>query len=294
MATNTKIQWTDHTVNFWTGCKKVSPGCKFCYMYRDQERYKKDPTDVLRVRSATIAKTLREAKPGDKIFTCSWSDFFIEEADAWRADAWDIIRQHPQFIWQILTKRPERIAACLPPDWGEGGWHQVWLGVSVETHAELARVMSLPGGPSTKRLYKTFISYEPALGPLFGGSVVDNWALSKIDWLIVGGESGNDTGKYRYRPCALAWIEHTLSQCRSHGVPVYVKQLGTHLAKELGCKDRHGGDIAEWPAAIRVRQFPCTGTNCTSDGGMLSESCPTCGWSDDYHGSGDPYTDRRF
>ena len=126
----TKIQWTDATVNFWTGCKKVSAGCKFCYMYRDKERYGLDPSAVVRTAPKTFNAALKWKEP-KLIFTCSWSDFFIQEADEWRADAWDIIRKTPHHTWQILTKRPERIADCLPPDWGDG-WDNVWIGVSVE------------------------------------------------------------------------------------------------------------------------------------------------------------------
>jgi len=143
MGSLSNISWTDHTVNFWTGCKKVSPGCKFCYMYRDQERWKRDPSEVIRVKDSTIAKTLKDAKPGDKIFTCSWSDFFIEEADGWRDSAWKIIKNHPQFIWQILTKRPERVAANLPDDWGPHGYENVWLGVTIESDAERGRLFDL-------------------------------------------------------------------------------------------------------------------------------------------------------
>src|SRR5688500_2786405 len=124
----TKIQWTDATVNFWTGCTKVSDGCKFCYMYRDKERLRKDPKTVLRTSDEIFYKALKW-KDAKRIFTCSWSDFFIKDADEWRKDAWDVIRKTQHHQWQILTKRPERIKECLPEDWG-GGWDNVWLGVS--------------------------------------------------------------------------------------------------------------------------------------------------------------------
>ena len=83
---DSKIQWTDDTVNFWHGCKKVSDGCKFCYMYRDKERYGQDATTILRSGDNIFYQALKW-KEGRKIFTCSWSDFFIAEADGWRADA---------------------------------------------------------------------------------------------------------------------------------------------------------------------------------------------------------------
>jgi hypothetical protein len=81
MGVNTKIGWTDHSLNFWKGCHKVSDGCKSCYMYRDFERYGNDANVVSQVKPNTITKVLKMAQPGDRIFTCSWSDFFIEEAD---------------------------------------------------------------------------------------------------------------------------------------------------------------------------------------------------------------------
>ena len=76
------------------------------------------------------------------------------------------------------------------------------------------------------------------------------------DWVIVGGESGNETGLYRYRECKLEWIESIIDQCRSAGVPVFVKQLGTHLKKKLKLSDRHGGNIDEWQDHLRIREFP--------------------------------------
>ena len=257
MAENSKIQWTDHTVNFWTGCKKVSDGCKYCYMYRDKERYGKDPTEVVKVNAKTINKVLKEAKPGDKIFTCSWSDFFIKEADEWRKEAWDIIRDNPQFEWQILTKRPERIKECLPDDWGDG-WKQVWLGVSVENSKSLKRVSVLTDLNNGAANFKTFISFEPLIGDVFDAplDVDDSLSLSMIDWVIVGGESGNDNGAYLYRPCQIEWMNAIIKPFQDNGTPVFVKQLGTHLSKQLGLSDRHGGDINEFPISLQIREFP--------------------------------------
>jgi hypothetical protein len=120
------IEWTGHTQNFWIGCVKVSPGCKSCYMFRDQRRFKLDPTRIRRTTDRMFTAPLRWKVPA-MVFTCSWSDFFLEQADAWRDEAWDIIRRTPHLTWQILTKRPENILARLPHDWGMG-WHHIWLG----------------------------------------------------------------------------------------------------------------------------------------------------------------------
>lgn len=149
MTKNSLIQWTKLTWNPWHGCKKVSPGCKFCYMYRDKARYNQNPVIVQRSRQETFNSPLKWREPGF-VFTCSWSDFFIDEADKWRQNAWDIIRRTPHLIYQILTKRPERIKQCLPPDWGDG-WQNVWLGTSVENQKNIQSPGSNIGRHSSTR-----------------------------------------------------------------------------------------------------------------------------------------------
>jgi len=223
-------------------------------MYRDKERYGQDPTKVIRTSPKTFNAALNWKDP-KKIFTNSWSDFFIEEADQWREAAWSIIRNTPQHSWQILTKRPERIRECLPADWGKG-YDNVWLGVSIEnsdvSHDRLWRLIDVPAKVK-------FLSVEPMLGPvdlLLDTIVTGNLVESRIDWVIVGGESGNDNGKYKYRECKLEWIYDIIDQCKRSNTPVFVKQLGTHLSKEMKLVDRHGGDIEEWPQQLQIRQFP--------------------------------------
>lgn len=243
MGENSQIQWTGHTWNPWHGCRKVSPGCKFCYMFRDKERYGQDPTAVL--RSKTKFHEPFKWKSPAKVFTCSWSDWFIEDADEWREDAWAIIRATPHLTYQILTKRPENIEDRLPADWGEG-YRNVWLGVSVESGKHIDRLDILREVPAAVR----FVSFEPLI------EYIDYAPLMGIDWAIIGGESGNETGKWRYRPCELMWIYDLIQNCRTYGTAVFVKQLGTYLGKQKGLKDSHGGDIEEWPRYLRVREFP--------------------------------------
>jgi len=242
-----KIQWTQATINFWTGCKKVSAGCKYCYMFRDKERYGQNPEKISRVSDAKFKEALKWQQP-KLIFTCSWSDFFIEEADQWRKEAWEVIRKTPHHRWQILTKRPERILECLPPDWGEG-WDHVWLDVTVENNDTLHRIKTLSEVPAKHR----FISAEPILEKLDLTSVPE---LSSFHWVLVGGESGNKTGNYLFRTCELSWIEDVVKSCRNTKIPVFVKQLGSFQVEELKLSDRHGGDISEWPEYLRIREYP--------------------------------------
>lgn len=286
MGNNSNIQWTDATWNIARGCTKVDEDCKFCYMYRDSfDKTRYNPYEV--VRTKTVFNLPLKIKEPSKIFTCSLTDFFHEAIDSYRNDAWDIIRQCPQHTFQILTKRPERILQCLPDDWGDG-WDNVWLGTSVgnaptSTEGSGYRIAQLSDVPAKIR----FLSLEPLWGPVdigmnysyrsFGskcsscsgiGNLNDNFKTpcpecnqtginpNPIDWVIVGGESGNETGKYRYRPCELSWIENIVNECKEAKVPVFVKQLGTHLAKKLKMSDRHGGNIDEFPEELQIRQFP--------------------------------------
>lgn len=217
-------------------------------MYRDKERYGQEPTTVLRSKPKTFNAPLSWDHP-NLVFTCSWSDFFIEEADEWRPEAWKIIKDTPHLTYQILTKRPERIQGNLPPDWGIG-YPNVWIGVSVENQDTVNRINHLSRIPATVR----FVSFEPLIGEVD----LEKAGITPVffDWGIIGGESGNEAGKYRYRECSLEWIKALIEFHRAWCIPVFVKQLGSHLAKEEGLRDRFGGDISEWDAKYQIREFP--------------------------------------
>ncbi len=245
----TKIQWTDETVNFWMGCNKVSPGCKFCYMERMQGKEK--AKRIWRTGDSTFNKALRLKNPS-MLFTCSMSDFFIKEADEWRTDAWDVIRKTPQHIWQILTKRPERILECLPADWGEG-WKNVWLGTSIENQDYLHRASTLANIPAQIR----FISAEPLIGEIdFKKDEHGKVFLENFHWCIIGGESGYENGPFGFRECKLEWIEKIIVDLENTQVKVFVKQVGTFLGKQMKMKDMHGGEIYKFPEHLKIREFP--------------------------------------
>lgn len=250
MAKETHIGWCDSTHNFWIGCKKVSEACKFCYMFRDLSRFNQfDPKGYHRTSDKTFNQALKW-KDSKRIFTCSWSDFFLEAADQDRPDAWEVIRKTPQHIWLILTKRPERILDNLPSDWGNG-YDNVWIGVTAENQERLVeRVSILSKVPCSIR----FISIEPILGEidLFDKKV----DIDCLDWIIVGGESGNETGKFKYRESKLSWYKSVVLQSQAFGIPVFVKQLGTYLGKKMGFRDRKGATFELLPEALQLREFP--------------------------------------
>lgn len=260
MGVNSNIQWTDATWNIARGCTKVDEDCKFCYMYRDSmngTRYQ--PLEVVRTKG--VFNTPLHLKEPSKIFTCSLTDFFHESIDSYRHEAWDIIRKCPQHTFQILTKRPERVMDHLPNFWPQ--LKNVWFGTSAGSSGEKAmqRIKDLMLLKYNGFIKTSFLSLEPLhneieLNTEFDFEGEPYHILSLIDWVIVGGESGNDTGKYRYRQCDLKWIEDIITECKSISCPVFVKQMGTYLAKQMGLKDRHGGNIDEWPEHLRVREFP--------------------------------------
>lgn len=246
MGNSSKIQWTDATWNIARGCTKVDKDCLFCYMYRQSGLYGYNPKAVKRTK--TVFNMPLKLKKPSLIFTSSLTDFFHPEIDSYRNEAWDIIRKCPQHTFQILTKRPERIKDHLPSDWGDG-WDNVWLGTSVGSLEGIHRIAELIEVKCKTR----FISFEPLLERI--DITQFDFDLSKIHWAILGGESGNKTGKYRYRPCELEWFEKLIKDLSPTTV-IFVKQLGTYLSKLMGLSDRHGGDMSEFPKALRIREFP--------------------------------------
>lgn len=96
-----------------------------------------------------------------------------------------------------------------------------------------------------------FASFEPLIGEIEWD---DNMNL--LDWCIIGGESGNDTGKFRYRLMEVEWAEKLIKAAQDNNIKCFVKQLGTYQSKLLKLKDKHGGDIDEWVSYLQIREFP--------------------------------------
>jgi protein gp37 len=208
MGKTTGIDWTDRTWNPWQGCHPIATGCAHCYMHREKRRYGQDPGTVVRSKPPTFNQPVSKkwAEPA-KVFVCSWSDFFIEEADLWRDEAWDIMRRASHLTYQIPTKRPGRIAQCLPDDWGDG-WPNVWIGASASTQADLEGIVPYMD-------VVRWLSLEPLVGPI-------HFRLQALraEWVVVGAESGPSR-----RRCDDKWVRDIVGQCGAAGIPCFVKQI---------------------------------------------------------------------
>lgn len=272
-----KIEWCEKTWNPVRGCTKVSPGCKNCYAEVFAERWRGIAGHAyeqgfdLRLVPHKLDEPLRRRKP-TTYFVNSMSDLFHEEVPLdFIAAVFGVMAACPQHTFQVLTKRPARAKeffcwldeqdrrpgwacyhaamtagvdpgqACGAPTWRD----HVWLGVSVEDQKRARnRIPDLLNLPAAVR----FLSCEPLLGFVnLGLSLLEGG----VQWVIVGGESGGGA-----RECEIAWVRHLVQECRRWGVPVFVKQLGSVWARENGSATSKGGDMDEWPADLRVREWP--------------------------------------
>lgn len=236
MAQNSKIEWTESTWNPVTGCTKISAGCKNCYAERMARRLKAagspNYANGFRVTLHEHAREipLRWKKPR-AIFVNSMSDLFHKDVPFdFISRIFDVMRRASHHRFQILTKRSERLLQLNSKlTWPEN----VWMGVTVENAECAFRIDHLRQiGVAIK-----FISFEPLLGP------IPDVNLERIDWAIVGGESGP-----RARPMAPDWAVGLRDQCVAADVPFFFKQWGGVNKKKAGriLDDRTWDEMPNW------------------------------------------------
>jgi protein gp37 len=222
MATNSDIEWTDATWNPVTGCTKISPGCKHCYAERLAERLKamgqanyRNGFEVT-LQPQMLDLPLRWKSP-KRIFVNSMSDLFHDDVPtSYIKDVFSIMGRAHWHQYQVLTKRSERILDLSAElNWGP----QIWMGVSVESEKYVHRIDDLRKCAA----HVKFLSLEPLLGPL------RKLNLKRIDWAIVGGESGPGA-----RPVDPAWVTDLRDQCQKASVPFFFKQWGGVQKKRTG------------------------------------------------------------
>lgn len=233
MSDRSHIEWTDATWNPVTGCNKVSPGCKHCYAETFSERFRGVPGHPfeqgfdLRLWPQRVELPLRWRTPR-RIFVNSMSDLFHERVpDEFIAAVFDTMQQAHWHHFQVLTKRPERMARFLASRSHALGelrdtHPNVWVGTSVETQRYVGRAEIVASIPAAVR----FLSCEPLLGPL---ELQDVLGTSGINWVIAGGESGHGA-----RPMDIEWVRTIRNQCRKARVAFFFKQWGGARKHETG------------------------------------------------------------
>ncbi len=225
--TETAIEWTDSTWNPIAGCSVMSSGCTNCYAMQMAYRLeamgvgkykgltrKSGPRTVwkgvIREDEASLEIPIRWKKPR-KIFVNSMSDLFHPKVSTeFIARIWDVMQQTPRHNYQILTKRPDRLAELVSSG-TLSTLPNTWLGTSVENDEVAHRISDLRSIPAAIR----FISFEPLIGNVNG---VD---LSGIHWAIVGGESGP-----KARPIKEDWIDEIHDACEYYKTAFFFKQWG--------------------------------------------------------------------
>ncbi len=207
----------------WHGCHKCSAGCKNCYVFFLDGLHQKDTNVVLRSKT-NFNLPLKKSRDGSykiesgsEVATCFTSDFFLEEADPWRAEAWEIIKKRPDVNFLICTKRAERIGLCLPSDWGDG-YSNVILAVTCENQ-EMAdkRMPIFLSVPAMRRyvLVAPILEYVDLSKFLEGG---------KIERVSVGGESYEGA-----RECDFEWVKKIYFDCNKFNVKFDFHQTGSRF-----------------------------------------------------------------
>jgi len=212
------------TWNPWHGCKKISAGCKNCYVYRIDRQHDKDSSIVRKTLNFNLpVKKKRNSDfkiPAfEKIYTCLSSDFFLDEADQWRLEVYKMMQIRKDCHFLIITKRIDRFQLCLPEDWEEG-YDNVTIGVTVENQDRADyRLPLLLDAPIKHKM----IICEPLLEAIDLTKYLGDWA----ELVITGGESGDEA-----RICNYNWVLDVQKQCRQKNIPFHFKQTGAQFLKD--------------------------------------------------------------
>jgi protein gp37 len=209
--------------NPWHGCQKYSEGCLNCYVYRSDEKHGRDSSLV--VKTGNFDLPIRKRKDGTYkvpsgsfVWTCFSSDFFVQDADVWRQEAWDMIRTRNDCHFLFITKRIKRFWECIPSDWNDG-WNNVTICVTCENQ---------------KRTDERLPFFNTL--PIKHKMIINEPLLEKIDLLpylnetiiqvVVGGESG-----LKARICDYDWILNIKKACEIKNVSFVFKQTGAFFKK---------------------------------------------------------------
>lgn len=212
------------TWNLWHGCHKISAGCAHCYVYRMDEKHGRDSGEVKKTGMFTMPVKRDRAgqyktPPGELVYTCFTSDFLLEDADPWRADAWDMMKRRSDLRFLFVTKRIHRFLDCIPDDWG-AGYENVHICCTVENQDRAD--FRLPLFLDAPIRHKSIIC-EPLLERID----LSAYLGPGIEQVVAGGESGLEA-----RVCDYDWILDLRRQCGEAGVAFHFKQTGARFLKD--------------------------------------------------------------
>ena len=208
--------------NPWRGCRRCSEGCLHCYIHKGDAKRGVDTGAI--VQMADFDKPVKKLKNGNYrmksglVYTCFSTDFLIEEADPWRTECWEMIKERQDCTFLFLTKRIERFIECVPADWG-GGYDNVVVCCTIETQKNADRKLSVFQSLPIKH---KCITAQPLLEKID----VEKY-LNGIELVVVGGESD-----YYARPLDYDWVLDIRQQCIRQNVSFEFRQCGTHFIKD--------------------------------------------------------------
>ena len=278
--------------NPWHGCKKCSEGCLHCYMYFLDAQRDKNGSDIYRTKNGFRYPLSKDrdgqykVKSGEMLWVCMTSDFFLEEADPWRDEAWDIISRRPDVKFFLLTKRPERVADHLPWNWGDG-WENVMFNVTCENQRRaderIPIMLQLP-------FKHKGIMCAPYIGPV---SIRKYLPTGQIEQVLCDGENYDGA-----RPCHYDWVKSLRDECAEYNVTFTFCGTGRRFVKNGKTYRIEGGRTSEqaYKSGLNYKGKPIDFKLTDAWGQPLSqdktyrpyfgEHCKTCGYRQSCNGCG--------
>ena len=209
--------------NPWRGCHKCSEGCKFCYIHKGDLKRGIDTNNIIKTEkfTAPIDKNKKgeyRIKSGQLVYVCFSSDFLLADADQWREECWNMIKERSDLHFLFLTKRIDRFAQCIPADWNDG-YKNVTVGCTIENQNMADYKLSL-----FKQL--PIIHKNVICQPLLEGIDIEKY-LNDVELVVVGGESD-----YNARPFNYDWVLSLRQQCVNTNTNFEFRQCGTNFIKD--------------------------------------------------------------
>lgn len=227
---------SDVVWNPWHGCRKKSEGCQNCFVHSADLKHGRDSTKVTKTENFNLPVQKNKSgeykiKTGTTVFTCFTSDFFLEDADQWRGEAWKFIKERNDLRFLFLTKRIERFFVNLPPDWGKG-YENVTICCTVENQRQADYRLPI--------YFKLPIAHKIIIcQPLLEKIDLSPYLNKTIEMVVAGGESG-----IYARVCKYEWLDNLRKQCIKNKVEFAFKQTGARFEKNgkiynISKKDQH-------------------------------------------------------